>query len=103
AELHERFSDWLEGRLADDAPGEILGHHLEQAHRYRVELGAKDEHAHRLARRAAGLLAAAGRRAHARGDDGATRSLLERATRLLPEGDPGLPRLLALLGSSTYE
>ena len=41
AVLHERFADWLEaGRGA--TPGEyeeIVGYHLEQAHRYRIELG----------------------------------------------------------------
>src|SRR6266542_786701 len=39
AELHERFADWLESRLGDDAPGEIVGYHLERAYRYHVELG----------------------------------------------------------------
>ncbi|MEX2048050.1 MAG: AAA family ATPase [Gemmatimonadota bacterium] len=102
-ELHERFASWLESRLGEDTPDEILGYHFEQAFRYRIELGSEDEHARELARRAARLLAAAGRRAHARGDDGATRSLLERATQLVPEGDRELPRLLALLGSATYE
>ncbi len=103
AELHERFADWLEARLGDGAPDEILGYHLEQAYRYRVELGSEDEHARDLARRAAHVLGASGRRAHARGDDAATRSLLERATRMLADGDPELPSLLTLLGSSTYE
>jgi len=102
-ELRERFTNWLEARLGDDAPGEILAHHLEQASHYRVELGSEDEHARELAQRAAGLLAAGGRRAHARGDDAATRSLLARATHPLSDGDPELPRLLALLDSSTYE
>ncbi len=103
AELHERFADWRESRPGDGAPEEILGYHLEQAYRYRVELGAEDEHARELAERAGHLLGAAGRRAHAHGDDGATCALLARATRLLPEDDRGLPALLALLGSSTYE
>ena len=39
--LHERFADWLERtvgeRLAEYE--EIVGYHLEQAHRYRTELG----------------------------------------------------------------
>ena len=68
-----------------------------------MELGADNNQTHELANRAGRTLAAAGRRAHARGDDGATRSLLERATRLLPDGDHELPLLLALLGASTYE
>jgi tetratricopeptide (TPR) repeat protein len=49
------------------------------------------------------LLAAAGRRADARGDAAASRSLLERATELLPQDDPELPSLLELLGSTTFE
>ena len=40
--LHERFADWLEARLGDDAPDEIVGYHLEQAYRYGAELGAVD-------------------------------------------------------------
>ncbi len=103
AQLHERFASWLESKLGNETPDEILGYHLEQAFRYRVELGTEDAHARELARRAGSLLAAAGRRAHARGDDGGARLLLGRATWLLPEAHPELPSLLALLGTSTYE
>jgi class 3 adenylate cyclase/tetratricopeptide (TPR) repeat protein len=103
AELHERFADWLESRLADDAPDEILGYRLEEAYRYRVELGPQDELACELALRAGRLLADSGRRADARGDAAATtRSLLERASDLLPDDDPELPSLLERLGSATY-
>ena len=42
AALHERYADWLETRLGDDAPDEVVGYHLEQAYRYGVELGAVD-------------------------------------------------------------
>ncbi len=46
AELHERFADWLEEHGADLVElDEILGYHLEQAHRYRAELGPADERA----------------------------------------------------------
>ena len=42
ADLHQRFAEWLEGaageRLAEYE--EILGYHLEQAYRYRAELGS---------------------------------------------------------------
>ena len=42
AELHERFADWLEQHGADLVErDEILGYHLEQAYRYRTELGAR--------------------------------------------------------------
>ena len=47
AGLHERFADWLE-RLAGDRVAEyqeILGYHLEQAYRYRAEIGSLDEEA----------------------------------------------------------
>jgi class 3 adenylate cyclase/tetratricopeptide (TPR) repeat protein len=77
AELHERFADWLEERGADLIEvDEILGFHLEQAARYRAELGQTDR---ALAERAAGRLAAAGRRALLRGDRPAAAPLLERS------------------------
>ncbi len=45
AELHQRFAEWLERaageRLAEYE--EILGYHLEQAYRYRAELGPPDQ------------------------------------------------------------
>src|SRR5205814_4446910 len=67
-ELHERFAAWLDEHGADLVElDEILGYHLEQAHRYRVELGdgARSEE---LGRRAALRLTAAGRRSLAVGD-----------------------------------
>ena len=43
AELHERFAAWLEERGADLVElDEILGYHLEQAARYKAELGQPD-------------------------------------------------------------
>jgi class 3 adenylate cyclase len=85
ADLHERFSAWLE--TAAPELEDIRGYHLEQAYRYRAELGPVDEPARGLARRASTLLANAGQRAAARADVHATINLLERAVRLLPEGD----------------
>jgi class 3 adenylate cyclase len=79
AELHELYADWLEERLGDDAPPEILGYHLEQAHSYRVELGDADA---ALAERAAARLASAARVAAARQDRHAQINLLERASQL---------------------
>ena len=80
AELHERFADWLEERGADLVElDEILGHHLEQAARYKAELDQLDTG---LACRAAERLSAAGRRALGRGDDRAAASLLERSLAL---------------------
>ena len=80
AELHARFSGWLEERATDLVElDEILGHHLEQASRYKTELGQPDPV---LAERAAARLAAAGRRALGRGDARAAASLLERSLAL---------------------
>jgi class 3 adenylate cyclase/tetratricopeptide (TPR) repeat protein len=84
AELHERFADWLAEAARDRMAEyeEILAHHLEQAYRYRAELGAVDERARGLARRAAGHLYASGARADERGDLTSARSLLQRCVEL---------------------
>jgi class 3 adenylate cyclase/tetratricopeptide (TPR) repeat protein len=103
AELHERFADWSATRLGDDAPAEILGYHLEQAYRYRIELGYDDGRTNDLALRAGQLLAEAGRRTDARLDAAATRSLLEHATTLLPDDYSELPELLATLSEATRD
>ena len=80
AELHELFANWLEQRGQELVElNEILGYHLEQAARYRHELGQPDA---TLAVRAGERLAAAGRRALWRGDDRAAAGLLERALEL---------------------
>jgi class 3 adenylate cyclase/tetratricopeptide (TPR) repeat protein len=81
AELHSRFADWLEEHGTDLVElDEILGYHLEQASRYRTELGQPDE---ALGERAGSRLAAAGRRALLRGDRRAAAILLERGLTLL--------------------
>ena len=64
---------------------EVLGYHLEQAYRYRVELTRMDERARAIALRAAARLGAAGRRALAKGDLGAATNLLDRALGLTAE------------------
>jgi class 3 adenylate cyclase/tetratricopeptide (TPR) repeat protein len=80
AELHERFARWLEHRAADLVElDEIVGYHLEQAARYRNELGQAEP---ALAERAGERLAGAGRRALWRGDEPAAAALLERALAL---------------------
>jgi class 3 adenylate cyclase len=86
ARLHERFADWLERVAADRLPEveEILGYHLEQAHRYLADLGLVGPD---LAARAARHLAAAGRRAAERGEALAAASLLGRAADLLDRED----------------
>jgi class 3 adenylate cyclase/tetratricopeptide (TPR) repeat protein len=85
ADLHELFAAWLELHGRDMIElDEILGYHLEQAHRYRIELGTGGDDTDELAGRAADRLAAAGGRALARSDVGAAVVLLERARDLLP-------------------
>jgi class 3 adenylate cyclase len=104
AELHEQFGGWLEtfneGALENE---ELLGYHLEQAYRYRTELGPPDDHAVRLGRRAAQSLAAAGRRALTRGDVGAAGKLLRRAGALLPPSDPDRLAVMIDLGGALRE
>jgi class 3 adenylate cyclase/tetratricopeptide (TPR) repeat protein len=80
AELHERLSGWVEEHGRDLVEmDEIVGYHLEQAARYKHELGQPDPN---LADRAGERLAAAGRRAAWRDDDRAAAGLLERALEL---------------------
>jgi len=105
ADLHERFAGWLEKAAADRLGEyeEILGYHLEQAYRYRRQLRPGDPSASDLGRRAGDRLAAAGRKALARGDVPAVINLLQRAVSTLPESDPArtalLPDLAAALGA----
>ncbi|MHB8642837.1 MAG: AAA family ATPase [Gaiellaceae bacterium] len=85
AELHQRFAGWLDQRGPDLVErDEIVGYHLEQAYRYKAELGQIDDDARALAVAGAERLAAAGRRALELADVGAARSLLERTVALLP-------------------
>ena len=105
AELHLRFADWLE-RTSVDRLSEIeaiVGHHEEQAARLRSELGPLDGPYREAAVRGAGHLAAAGRRALARGDLPAAVGLLDRAAELLPADEPGRATMLASLGSALTE
>ena len=86
AELHERFATWLQEHGAELVElDELLGYHLEQACRYRAELGlpSGDE----LPAAARQRLTAAGRRAMARQDTGAAVSLLGRAIALVPPAE----------------
>ena len=104
-ELHERFAEWLERTAGPRAREfeEMIGYHLEQAFRYRDELGPVDEHGEELLLRASDRLAAAGRRAYARGDLPAAVGLLARASSLLEPGAPRLPELLVDLGEALRE
>jgi class 3 adenylate cyclase/tetratricopeptide (TPR) repeat protein len=88
SELHERMAAWLDERAAALVElDELVGYHLEQSYRYRVELGPEDSDARALGTRAAHRLHAAGDRAYARGDVGAAQSLLVRASEVSAKED----------------
>jgi class 3 adenylate cyclase/tetratricopeptide (TPR) repeat protein len=89
ADLHERMAGWIERRTSDRSAEyeEILGYHLEQAVRYRRELGRRDEPTAALALQAGRRLASAGRRATSRADAPAAATLFARAVALLPESE----------------
>jgi tetratricopeptide (TPR) repeat protein len=104
AEHHERFAAWLTasaGELTGELD-EIAGYHLEQACRYRKELGSVDE-ARALARAAAERLGPAGHRAYTRGDAPAAVNLLGRAAALLEEDELARPALLSELAGALIE
>jgi class 3 adenylate cyclase/tetratricopeptide (TPR) repeat protein len=94
AELHERYAAWLTevAGARDRELEELIGWHLERAHRQLAELGPVDARGRELAARAAARLASAGRRAIGRGDLPAAVNLLERAIALLPPEGSGEPR-----------
>ncbi|HYT80207.1 MAG TPA: adenylate/guanylate cyclase domain-containing protein [Actinomycetota bacterium] len=99
--LHEAVAQWMEeasGSITEYE--EIRGYHLEQAYRYREELGPIDEAGRAVGHRAAQLLSAAGERAFARGDMPAAANLMDRAASLLPEADPIRLTLLPDLGEA---
>src|SRR4029450_8365106 len=91
ATLHERFVDWAEPvnreRGRETEFEEILGYHLEQAVRYRSELGP-------LGGGRAQSRVSAGGGASARGHPPPACSLLRRAAALLPTDEPVRVELL---------
>jgi DNA-binding SARP family transcriptional activator len=107
SELHERFADWLgrfnQQRERETEVEEILGYHLEQAYRYRDELGPLDDEAVALGGRASTRLASAGRRALARSDFPAAANLLDRAARVLDERSEERAMLLVSAGEAYME
>ena len=104
AELHERFADWLavKGKALVELD-EILGYHLEQAYRYREELGPLDDRATALAEQAATRLFASGDHALERGDVPAVIRLLSRSLALLPPADPRAPAAQLELAVAFFE
>ena len=105
AGLHEGVAAWLEEALGSGAAeyAEKAGYHLEQAHLHRAELDGVTDRDRELARRAADLLASAGRRAFRRGDMPAAVDLLGRATSLLPPDDREGLALLPELGYALFD
>jgi class 3 adenylate cyclase/tetratricopeptide (TPR) repeat protein len=105
ADLHERFAGWLARAGADRLTEyeEVLAYHLEEACRYRGELGPPGAHERELAMAAADHLVRASERADARGDLPAQVSLLSRAVTLLPADEPRLPEIRAELGYALTE
>ena len=102
ADLHERFARWLETAGVDLAElDEIAGWHLEQAARYRRQLGRSIEPALEIS--AATHLHAAGRRASARDDGPAARGLLERALALVSDTDGIYARIAVDLAEELIE
>jgi len=84
ADLHARFAEWLE-RVADDRAHdyvEIIGHHLEQAWRYRRVLGIDDETTGALGDRGAQALRGAADRSSIRSDLPTATQQLERAVEM---------------------
>jgi class 3 adenylate cyclase/tetratricopeptide (TPR) repeat protein len=103
ADLHARFADWLE-RIAGERLleyEEVIGYHLEQAHKYRSELGLTDDLTASLGMRAGTQLRAAGMRALARDDHHAAVNLLSRAAALVDDRERG--ELLLHVAWSKFE
>jgi predicted ATPase/class 3 adenylate cyclase len=100
ADLHERFASWLErveGERITEYE-EIIGYHLEKAHRLSRELGRAQEYELTLGQRAAERLASAGHRALSGGDISTATGLLQRAADLLSLDDRRLAQVLSDLG-----
>ncbi len=104
ADAHERFARWLE-RASPERPeaDETIGYHLEQACRYRSELGGAGAELRALGADAATRLERAARRARTRGDGPAAVRLLRRATAVLPDADVQRGRLLVELGATLVD
>src|SRR3954453_1096200 len=107
AELHEAYVRWAEveqaARPGADELDEVLGYHIEQAHRYLRELGPLDDHGRAIGRHAAELLGAAGGRAFAREDMPAAATLLRSAALSLEPGDELRAPLQLLLAEALMD
>ncbi|HEX2058892.1 MAG TPA: AAA family ATPase, partial [Actinomycetota bacterium] len=105
AAIHERYADWLVKVLGERIAeyDEIVGYHLEQAHRYQTQVGGLTSERRDLASRAAERLAEGGRRALARQDAAAAVKLLSRAAELAAGDDEERLGVLPDLGRALYE
>jgi class 3 adenylate cyclase/tetratricopeptide (TPR) repeat protein len=105
ATFHEQFVEWADSVNREGATEyeEILGYHLEQAHRYLSELGPLDDQGRALGLDAARRLASAGRRAFARGDIPAAANLLGRAVSILEPNDATRLELLPEHGEALMQ
>lgn len=99
AELHERYARWLLDRLGAEAPPEIVGYHLAQAHDYLTELG---NDATAVGNDAASYLAAAAYNARLRQDVRAARKALQRAVAVCAD-DKARGELLIMLAFVCYD
>ena len=105
ADLHERLADWLARKAADGVADhdELVGYHLEQSYRTRLQLGPLTPRIRQQGQRAAALLGAAGRQAFARGDMPAAVALLSRAAALVAAEDAHRLDLLPTLAFALME
>lgn len=105
ASFHEEFVRWADEVNREGATEyeEVLGYHLEQAHRYLSELGPLDDHGRALGADGSRRLASAGRRASTRGDVSAAANLLVRAAALLPDDDFTRLELLPEVGEALLQ
>ncbi|MDQ4125194.1 MAG: AAA family ATPase [Actinomycetota bacterium] len=105
ATIHERYAEWLVKVLGERSAeyDEIVGYHLEQAHRYLSQMGAVAGGRGDLASRAAERLAEGGRRALARQDAAAAVKLLSRAAELLAGAHAERLVVLQDLGRALFE
>ena len=99
AERHERAAQLPSVRGRGTA---VSGSHLEQAHRYRVDLGLQGARTEALRRRAADALAEAGARAVDRTDPTWAADLLTRALDLYRPGEPARTPAARRLGEVLF-
>ncbi|MEV7419450.1 adenylate/guanylate cyclase domain-containing protein, partial [Streptomyces sp. NPDC089919] len=100
ADRHERAARLDSVRRRGSA---AVGGHLEQAYRYRVELGAQDAHTDGLRRRAADALAEAGRLALTHADPVWAADVLSRASARYAAGEPGRTATRRRLGQTLLD